>query len=81
MGGGSNPPRPKIVGNKIPSKTFERGQAPRLIDQIGKLDLAVAGLAVLHSCHDKYRIVVERIDDDGSDYRNRSGSLTLISLK
>jgi len=71
-GGRPNPVRPR---------TFKRGQAPRLIGQLGKLDLAVAGLVVLHSCHDKYRIVVERIDDDGSDYRNRSGSLTLISLK
>jgi hypothetical protein len=76
------PARPKSVGNKGPWKTFKRGQAPRLIDQIGKLDLAAAGLVVLHSCHNKYRIVVDYgIDDDGSDYGNRSGALTLISLK
>jgi hypothetical protein len=59
-GGRPNPARPKSVDNKGPWKTFKRGQAPRLIGQLRKLDLAAVGLVVLHSCHDKYRIVVDR---------------------
>ena len=45
----------------------------------GELKRPTSGLqshVVLHSCHDKYRIVVDYgIDDDGSAYGNRSSAL------
>src|SRR6266853_98578 len=44
---------PKGPLNKDPREAFGHRQAPRLIDQFGKLDLAAAGPRTVYSCYDK----------------------------
>src|SRR6266446_1356698 len=51
--GTSNPRARKALSTKGPWETFRRRQGPRLVGQLGELDLAAADPRTVHSCYDK----------------------------